>query len=646
MEVSENKTALRAEPLKLQDKLTDDWIQPFACNHVVVNFTPDVNVKKGKPKGKTNQSSYCVMCGEHVTESQADTGTNISVDDIRQDTLLKTGHDIKAKSGESTDRKKLFKSFSRMGSSSSLSLTSTSNNRACTIHGHKKLKYFCEDHQEVCCTVCVNVLHRNCQRIMFIKDEIHNGWSGDICKETSAALEAIGKSFKYILDNNESTRQKLYSQVLDFRKRRDELRSHFVHLLDEFERKSEKRIKKFIKMSEEEIEATLDNCRTVIKETEANKEMLEKVAETSSMEDTFIATQKILLQREKYGLALSGAIKKSKDISIELIPETNIENIEDLRKVGSIHFSSETTQFPEMVISAVSKIPKSELRTPRSTRDARSGSCSSLESPATFVGKFNVRLPEDKYVCENVGATFLTDGRIAIVDMKNIKLKVFDTKFTQPCSIQLSSEPRDVAVVSPQEVAVSLPDESKVQFVSTGKKLHATRSILTNLPCYGITCHSQELVVLCDDGFSTKAIEFIDLDGKVLKTLKMNQSGKVLLKNPWNIATSVDGKQLCVTDKGRLVNFDVKGNVLFEYTDKSLDNARGLAVDDSGRFFVCGTSSNNVHQVSADGKQISIILSDEDVTAPQAVCYQLGRRFFLITCVGNNNVYMYRLSKS
>ncbi|XP_053401815.1 uncharacterized protein LOC123548961 [Mercenaria mercenaria] len=643
MEVSEKRTVLKAEPLKLQDKLTDDWIQPFACNHVVVNITADAESKE-KLNDKAQHTSYCVMCGELVAENLSEKGPNVTVDDIRQETRKKKGHETKPNYDESKDRRKVFSSSRRMGSS--LSFTSTSNTRACSIHGHKKLKYFCEDHQEVCCSVCVNVLHRNCQRIMFIKDEIHGGWSSHICEETLTALDAMSKGFRHILDYNESARHKLKSQVLDFRKRRDELRAHLLHILDEFEKKSEKKIKKFIKISEEEIETTLENCRNAIRETEANREMLENVGKTRSMEETFIATQKVLLQREKYGLALSEAIKKSKDICIELIPETNIASIEDLRNVGSVQFIAEAVQFPEPVISSVSKIPKSELRSPRTTKDARSESSSSLKSPASFVGKFNVRLPEDKYGCENVGATFLTDGRVAIVDMKNSKLKVFDTKFTQACTLQLSSEPRGVTVISPQEVAVSLPDESKIQFISIGKKLQATKSILTNLPCYGITCHSQALVVLCDDGFSTKAIEVIDLDGKVLNTLKINKSGKVLLKNPWNITMSVDGQQISVTDKGRLVNFDVKGNILFEYTDKCLENARGLAVDDSGRFYVCGTSSNNVHQVSADGKQISIILTEEDVTAPQAVCYQLGKRYFLLTCVGNNNVYMYKLAKS
>lgn len=643
MDVSPNITSVKAEPLKLQEKLTDDdWIQPFACKHVVVDFTPDLT-SKGKPRKKSYQSSYCVMCGELVSQGSSVEMGNTTVDDIRHKKRKKKGREPRPMYEDGEERR-MFASSKRP--ESSLSFMTTTNTRACTIHGHKKIKYFCEDHQEVCCSVCVNVLHRGCQRIIFIKDEIHGGWSNKICEETIHALGAISKSFKYILEHGESTRQKLNSQVLEFRKRREELRAHLLCLMDEFDKKSEKMIKKFIKICDREIESSLYICRNVIGETDTSSEILEKAMKTSSTDETFIATQKVLLQRERYGVALSDAIKKSKDLCIGLIPATNIENIEDLKKIGEVEFISEAVQFPESVISAVSKIPKSELRSPRATRDARTESSSSLKSPASFIGKFNVRLPEDKNICENVGAIFLTDGRVAIVDMKNCKLKVFDINFTQASAVQLSSEPRGVAMISPQEVAVTLPDESKIQLISVGKKLQASRSILTKLPCYGITCYNQEIIILCDDGFSIKAIQVIDLDGNILKTLKLDRSGKEILKNPWNITVSVDGQQICVTDKGRLVNFDVEGSTLFVYTSNDLDNARGLAVDESGRFYVCGTSSNNVHQVSADGKQISIILTEEDVKAPQAVCYHPGKRYLVLTSVGNDNIFMYRLSKT
>lgn len=643
MDVSQKISAVKAEPLKLQDKLTEDWIQPFACKHVVVDIASE-QAFKDRSDGTSIQTSYCVMCGELVAENPSAEKENVTLDYIRHEKRKKKGHDTRSKHDDSFENPHTFASSRRTGSS--LSFSGSTGTRACTIHGHKKIKYFCEDHQEVCCSVCVNVLHRGCERIMFIKDEIHGGWSSKICEETITALDAISNSFRYIQDYNESIRQKLNTEVLEFRKRRDEFRARILRLLDDFEKSSEKLVNRFIKICSGEIECTLDICRNVLRETETNSEILEKVIKSSSMDETFIATQKVLLQREKYGVALSDAIRRSKDVSIELIPATNIETMEDLKKVAEVQFISEAVQLPESVISAVSKIPKSELRSPRTTRDARSESCSSLKNPASFIGKFNVRLPEDKETCENVGAVFLTDGRVAIVDMKNCKLKVFDIKFTKACALQLSSEPRDVAVISPQEVAVSLPDESKIQIISTGKKIKATRSILTNLPCYGITCHNQELIVLCDDGFSTKAIQMIDLEGNVLKTLTMNKSGRELLKNPWNITTSVDGQQICVTDKGRLVNFDVKGNILFEYAESELENARGLSLDDSGRIYVCGTSSNNVHQVSADGKRLSIILTEEEVTAPQAVCYQFGKRYLLLTCAGNDNIFMYKLAKT
>lgn len=646
MDISRRIPFLKAGPLKLQDKLADDWVQPFACNHVVVNFTPNATTKdnsKHNSKKKADQTSYCVMCGELLSQSKSEKEQAATVDDIKHNKRKTKGLEAQPMYDEVHERRQMFASSRKM--SSSLSFVAPLSTNSCTIHVNKKLKYFCEDHQEVCCSVCVNVLHRGCQRIMFIKDEIRLGWSNSICEDTLTALDAISKSFREILDYSESTRQKLNTEVLEFRKRRDELRSRLVHIMDEFEKSSEKMIKKFIKLSEQQINSASETCRDVIREAEANRELLEKSLKASSTDEAFIATQKVLLQREKYGVALSEVIKNSKDISIDLIPESDISNIEDIMTIGSVQFIAETVDFPETVISAVAKIPKSELRSPRSTKDARSESCSSLKGPAYFVGKYNVRLPEDKCTCENVGILFLTDGRVAIVDMKNCKLKVFDTKFSQACTVQLSSEPRGVATISPQEVAVSLPDESKIQFISTGKKLQTTRSILTSLPCYGITCHNQAIVLLCDDGFSTKAIQVIDLDGHVLKTLNINKPGKVLLQNPWNITMSVDGQQICVTDKGRLVNIDIKGSVLFEYTDTNLDNARGLTVDDSGRFYVCGTSSNNVHQVSADGKQINVILTNEDVTAPQAVCYQFGKRNLLLSCVGNDYVFMYKLAK-
>ncbi|XP_052815596.1 uncharacterized protein LOC128242479 [Mya arenaria] len=656
--------AVIAEPLKIKNSITDDWVQPFGCNHVVVSFSPEKTSgkKKTKKKKKKNEKviddenellSFCVMCGETVSDNEQITrcdSVTTTIDDIKSP--LKEPNVAIGETPRDTKRGKLFSS-SRKSSSSSLtninqSAQVTSNDsKACPIHSHKDIKYFCEDHQEICCSVCVNVLHRGCERIMRIKDELGNGWDIKHCHDTITALDSIAESFEAIIDHNKQAQKELHDQIDQFKSRREKTRKRLIEVLDGFDKTSDRMIKKFIKISEEEIQSTIETCNDAINETRASKELLEFTVENNSRKDSFITTQKVLKQKNKYGVALSESIKNCKRRAVDFIPELNIANIEHLDSVGKIEFSAEAVVFPESVVSSVSKLPKSEIRSPREVTSAftRSDSSASLENQIHCIGRYNVRLADDKIKSENVAAMFLDDDRIAIVDMSNKKLKVFDPKFSKAHSVELTSEPRGVTVTSPLEVAVTLPDESKIQFITTHRRLSVTRSILTSLPCYGITCSNQELVVLCDDGFSTTAIQILDFEGKEIKTLKMNKSGHVILKNPWNLAVNLDGQQICVTDRSRLICVDLEGMHVFQYADENLVNARGLAVDNLGRYYVCGTGSGNVHQVSADGKKLGIVLNDSEVPSPQAVCYHKSRRLLLVTNVGDDHVFLYRVPR-
>ncbi|KAH3774349.1 uncharacterized protein LOC127846431 [Dreissena polymorpha] len=649
---------MKAEPLKLHGDNTDDWVSPFGCEHVVVNFSPEKTSRKKKTKKKAKKGgkeiedelqSFCVLCGETVSDNENMLQANKN--DEMKSPMQETQKDVKLINSVVDKRQTLFSSARKLSSSvSSLSQSSAAHvydTRACLIHAHKKIKYFCEDHQEVCCSVCVNVLHRGCERVMFIKDELNNGWDPKTCEHTMKALVYIAESFAKIIEQNQQAHKELQDEMEAFKHRREQFRKKVIHLLDEYDNTSDKMVKKFIKLSERDINSTIETCKEAMREAEASREMLEYTLNSATAKESFIATQKVLKQKNKYGFALSEAVKKSKIRAIEFVQDSAFENIESLKRIAEVQFSAESVMFPEGVISSVSKLPKHEIRSPRDVLGvfARSDTTSSLENTLTFVGKFSVRLADDKGQCENVAAAFLADDRVAVVDMKNKKLKVFDSKFSKAYSVELSSEPRGVAVVSPHEVAVSLPDESKIQFVTTHKKLSAIRSILTSLPCYGITCFNQELIVLCDDGFSTTAIQVLDLDGKVIKTLKMNKSGHVILKNPWNLAVNLDGQHVCVTDRGRLVCVDMKGARVFQYLNDSLENARGLTVDNLGRYYVCGTGSSNVHQVSHDGKLLGVVLTEKDVPQPQAVCYQQSKRLLLLTAVGNDNIYLYKLPK-
>lgn len=653
----EDKTVIK----KIDDTFEDDWVQPFTCNHVVVNLTPEKKKKtrkesdsesdKDKPKGK-EMTPFCVMCGERVS-SDSSSGDKIKSERTAFDDQNEGQFEPFERSDSSLSllRKKGSRKNqlprSRRTSSSSVTQALTSQSTlACTMHSHKKLKYFCEDHQELCCSVCINVLHTRCDRVMFIKDEINLSWDRKICTQTIEALQGVRMSFEEIIDHNEKVMENLEQKLKQINARKEALKTKILSLLEDFERNCERQIEKCEKVAYRDFQVTIEACNNAINDVEKSCQLLKFSSRTNLPKDVFVATRKVLCQKEQYGLALSDAVSHSRDMKIELLPASNIADIENLEKIGSVAFTAVEIRFPESVVAAVSKIPKADIHSPRSVRNVFSytPSLSMLSTrKATIQGKFNVRLADDKDVCENSGAEFLPDGRIVIVDMKNCKLKVFDAKFRNGVSLQFRSGPRGIAVINPQEVAVSLPDENMIAFVSVAKKLKLARSILTNTPCYGIRHYSSELVVLCDDGFSTTEVQVLGLQGEIKTTISMNKSGKSALKNPWYLALNPDGQRFYITDRGRLVCLDITGSVMFEFKDTNLENARGVTIDRQGLLYVCGTTSNNIFEVTADGTSGKVFISETDITAPQAVCYNDEKRLLLVTSVGSDIVTVFKI---
>ena len=664
MEVEGAKSDIGPVSKKLDDTFDDDWIQPYSCNHVVVNLTPE---KKKRSKKESDSESekdilkertstpFCVMCGERVSsDSSSSDRRNSDKKDI--DSLSEEiGEPFeRPDSSLSISRKKSTKKTqlprSRRSSSSSVTPSVTSQTTlACTMHSHKKLKYFCEDHQELCCSVCINVLHSRCERVMFIKDEINLSWDRKICTETIEALKGVRSSFEEIIDHNEKVMETVEQKLKQIISRKEVLKAKITSLLEDFENSCDRQIDKCKKLAYRDFQTTVETCNEAINEVEKSCQLLKFASRTNLPQDIFVATRKVLCQKERYGLALSDVVSLSRDMIIEFQPAVNIDSIENIDTIGSVVFKAHEIRFPESVVASVSKIPKAEIHSPRNIRNVFSYTPASPTSSARKVsihGKFNVRLADDKDICENVGADFLPDGRVAVIDMKNCKLKLFDPKFRNGTSLQFRSGPRGIAVINPQEVAVSLPDENLIAFVSVAKKIKLVRSILTNVPCYGISHYSSELVVLCDDGFSTTEVQVLDLLGEVKRTFSMNKSGKAALKNPWYLALNPDGQRFYITDRGRLVCLDVSGSVIFEFKDSNMENARGVTIDHQGQLYVCGTSSNNIFEVTADGNAGKVFISDTDITAPQAVCYNDEKRLLLVTSVGSEIITLFKVQFS
>ncbi|KAL4234414.1 hypothetical protein ACF0H5_006060 [Mactra antiquata] len=262
---------------------------------------------------------------------------------------------------------------------------------------------------------------------------------------------------------------------------------------------------------------------------------------------------------------------------------------------------------------------------------------------AVLAGQFNVRLAEDSSVCGVKGTAYLQDGRIVLADYDNHNVKVFDSKLYRGSQLKLSSGPWDVEVTGPKEIAVSLPFESKIQFISLGNELKATRSIKLDMDCYGIVCRNQELFIVCNDYLIGPAVQVVSLTGRIKQTIDTDRNGRRILTDPYYLTVTSTGKLIYVSDKDRIVCMDRHGNVTSIYQDTSLRNARGIDLDPEGNLYVCGYMSNNIHQITMHGIDFRCLVNKEDVWDPWSVTFHESSGTIMVTCDSSDNIKIFSL---
>ncbi|KAH3774351.1 E3 ubiquitin-protein ligase TRIM33-like [Dreissena polymorpha] len=271
------------------------------------------------------------------------------------------------------------------------------------------------------------------------------------------------------------------------------------------------------------------------------------------------------------------------------------------------------------------------------------GATALRDRKAVLAGQFNVRLPEDSNVCGLKGAVFLADGRIVMADYDNHNVKMFDSKLYRGSQLRLSSGPWDVEVTGPKEIAVSLPFESKIQFISVTDQMKTTRAIKMDMDCYGLVCRNQELIVVCNDYLIGPAVQVVSLTGRVKQTIDTDRSGRRILTDPYYLTVTPTGKLIYVSDKDRIVCMDRHGNVTSVYQDQALRNARGVDIDNEGNLYVCGYMSNTVHQITMHGIDFRCLIDKEELWDPWSVKFNESNGTILVTCDNCDTIKVFTL---
>ncbi|KAK3596990.1 hypothetical protein CHS0354_009127 [Potamilus streckersoni] len=197
----------------------------------------------------------------------------------------------------------------------------------------------------------------------------------------------------------------------------------------------------------------------------------------------------------------------------------------------------------------------------------------------TKVDEIIVRIYKDNSECFITCILDLPDSRYLFIDCNNRAVKIFGEDYTFQESLGLSVAPYWATLVSNTEIALTLPDKKKIQFLELKRQLRKTRTIRTRLKCWGIVAHGDQLAFTT--GVDEHSVLILDRKGREIRTIRLDNYRDLELLDLHMISTNRDKTILYVSYwRGKtLVSYFTSNNGALSYTGQKLLGPSGTDTD-------------------------------------------------------------------
>ncbi|XP_060552841.1 uncharacterized protein LOC132714108 [Ruditapes philippinarum] len=214
------------------------------------------------------------------------------------------------------------------------------------------------------------------------------------------------------------------------------------------------------------------------------------------------------------------------------------------------------------------------------------------------------------------GCAVLDTNKLVLSDYRNNKIKLVSIENRRVQKKKaLDSMPFDIAVMSQDQFAVTMPHIKEIVVMTTNDKLSCVRSIKVDRACYGIDFNHDRLYVTCR---SPPSVILLNTHGDILNKFPLQFLSPDYIPH---IAVSKESKLLYISDRGNdsITSVSLQGEVTATYKHTDLRGPEGMLLLDDGSLLVCCYSNGTIHKVSGDLKQGKMMYKDE--TNLCSICY-------------------------
>ncbi|KAH3876891.1 hypothetical protein DPMN_000742 [Dreissena polymorpha] len=469
----------------------------------------------------------------------------------------------------------------------------------CDVH-HKKLKMFCENHSQLCCSDCLPRNHRECNYVAISEAPI----SG-LFEKLSLDMQQLSINLRTILDQLkmfESTREAIIQSVEEscsekLQEIRD-MRKQLNATLDKLENATLKELDEIRSTLQASLKRDIENCSKLKDELHQLGGAIFSLSEKSKKEIEFIASMKC---REK--------IQESETY----LKETPVKGLSSIQLQSDIDI--------EKYLSNKCGLGRIVVMNPKQVLTVKRKS------------EYNVNTSSDTDLsCFITGICSLHNDHFIVVDNKTKRVQLFDQQFKVVKHCDVSDRPRDICQITSSEVAVTVGNG--VQLISVDvKKGHVRTERMFRLPYCAVSIANHQEALYITSG---TALYHYTLTGTLVKML-YSDTGAV--DRVFMCAISPAGDRIYVTNTNqhKLITLAMDGTLISAFTDPELQEPWGVHVTPAGQVLVCGSKSQTVIQVNRRGrKKLATLVSKKDgLRFPTSIC--VNKNIDQITVGQNNN---------
>ncbi|XP_045202221.2 E3 ubiquitin-protein ligase TRIM71-like [Mercenaria mercenaria] len=478
----------------------------------------------------------------------------------------------------------------------------------CEKHG-KLFEFFCEDENQLCCSTCAIVNHRNCRSVVEISEIAEK--SRSVGFPLKRKLEEVKSKAEKVVNHIESSKEQLSVDIKTMFAGIKRIRDDVIKMFDDLEVYVTRETDVFQAEVTNKQAKKQSNCVKHISDVKKSLEVVDTALQNGTPSQQFIVEKKMKKQvNELY-----------RDV------DNDCQNLE----IATASFKfEETLKLPPL--------PFSDYVPGKLTLNYTSNEGKKSVAPVNPVVKLTKITSIDlKQTGDDVkeplfsGLDFLPDGRLVAVDNKNMKCLIYNEKFEKVGSFQLSYMPRSVATVSEDEVAITSGGKYKIDFLRVSKSNDITfiRTCKVSTK-YDSICLKDEGHFVTGTVDDTRSVRIVSLSGeeKDFSTSLPNKDCSL----PAFVCDYIrNSDKLILTDRleHTVYIYDVATNTRVVVKNDQIKEPRGVAVGPSDCILVCSNKTNSIVQLSQTGRILSSYTLD--MKLPYRVCVSKDQSIIAVT---------------